>query len=100
VESGVNSPRLKFCVSDAFQFVGIPEGTLDGAKVKKCGGPSCQYTHVSSGSNKTYVHKDVFVGVLAAINRAEAAVKKAWLDAMSEKGGGEKLFKKPYANKA
>ena len=96
----MSSPRLKFCVRDAFQFVGIPEGTLDGTKVKKCGGASCQYTHVSSGSNRMYVHKDVFAGVLAAITRSEATVKKAWVDAMSEKGGGEKLFKKPYANKA
>ena len=100
VESGVNSPKLRFCVRDAFQFVGIPEGTLDGTKVKKCGGASCQYTHVSSGSSRMYSHKDVFAGVFQAINRAEAPVKKAWLDAMSEAGGGEKLFKKPYANKA
>ena len=50
-------------------------------------------------SNKTYVHKDVFAGVLAAINRLEAPVKKAWVDAMSEKGSGEKLFRKPFANK-
>ena len=96
----MNSPRLKFCVRDAFQFVGIPEGTLDGTKVKKCGGASCQYTHVSSGSSRMYSHKDVFAGVFQAINRAEAPVKKAWLEAMSEAGGGEKLFKKPYANKA
>jgi len=74
-------------------------GTLDGTKIKKCGGASCQYTHVSSGSNKTYVHTYVFAGVLAAINRLEAPVKKAWVDAMSEKGSGEKLFRKPFANK-
>ena len=97
VESGVSSPKLKFCVRDAFQFVGIPEG---GSKVKKCGGASFHYTHVSSGSNKMYVHKDVFAGVFAAIHRLEALVKKAWTNAMSEKGGGEKLFKKSYANKA
>ena len=85
---------------DAFQFVGIQEGTLDATKIKKCGGTSCQLTHVSSGSSKTYVHKEVFAGVLAAINRLEAPVKKAEVDAMSEKGRGEKLFRKPFANKA
>ena len=47
-----------------------------------------------------YVHKDVFVGLFAAIHRLEAPVKKAWTDAMLEKGVGEKLFKKPFTNKA
>ena len=89
----MSSPRLRFCVRDAFQFVGIQEGTLEGTKIKKCGGASCQYTHVGSGSNRMYVHKEVFAGVFAAINRSEASVKKAWTDAMSEKGGGEKLFR-------
>jgi len=36
VESVVPSPKLKFCVCDAFQFVGIQEGTLDGTKVRWC----------------------------------------------------------------
>ena len=47
-----------------------------------------------------YVHKEVFAGVCAAIQRLDAPVKKAWTDAMSEKGVGEKLFKKPFTNKA
>jgi len=33
-----------------------------------------------------YVHKEVFAGVYAAIQRLEAPIKKAWTDAMSEKG--------------
>ena len=37
-----------------------------------------------------YVHKEVFAGVYAAIQRLDAPVKKAWTDAMSEKGVGEK----------
>ena len=100
MESGATSSKLRFCVSDAFHFVGIQEGALDVTKIKKCGGASCKFTHVSSGSTKMYVHKEVFAGVCAAIQRLDAPVKKAWTDAMSEKGVGEKLFKKPFTNKA
>ena len=64
--------------------------------LQNCGGDSCQFVHVSAGVQ--YIHKDVFVGVLGAISKMEKKVKTAWLTAMA--GQGEKLFKKPFANKA
>ena len=42
-ESGATSPKLRFCVSDAFDLVGIQKGTLDLTKIKKCGGASCKF---------------------------------------------------------
>jgi hypothetical protein len=85
---------------DAFQFVSIPRGTLDEKTVKQCGGPSCKFVHVSAGyPNTRHVHKDVFVGILSALTRMDKKVKMAWTEAMSGPQG-EKVFKKPFANKA
>ena len=91
------SPPLKFCIADAFQYVGIPvESVLEGNTLQNCGGASCKFVHVSAGFQ--CIHKEVFVGVLGAISKMGKKVKTAWLTAMA--GQGEKLFKKPYANKA
>ena len=91
------SPTLKFCIVDAFQYVGVDvDKVLEGKTLQNCGGDSCKFVHVSAGVQ--YIHKDVFVGVLGAISKMEKKVKTAWLTAMA--GQGEKLFKKPFANKA
>ena len=93
---GVTAP-LKFCIVDAFQFVSIPRGTLDEKTVKQCGGPSCKFVHVSTGyPNTRHVHKDVFVGILSALTRMDKKVKTAAMPGPQ----GEKVFKKPFANKA
>jgi hypothetical protein len=99
-DAGRVTTPLKFCIVDAFQFVSIPRGTLDEKTVKQCGGPSCKFVHVSAGyPNTRHVHKDVFVGILSALTRMDKKVKMAWTEAMSGPQG-EKVFKKPFANKA
>jgi hypothetical protein len=99
-DAGKGPAPPKFCVVDAFQFVSIPKTTLDDKTLKQCGGPTCKFVHVSVGWPHTrYVHKEVFVGVLKALGRMDKKVQTAWTDAMSGPQG-EKVFKKPFANKA
>jgi hypothetical protein len=100
-DAGRVTAPLKFCIVDAFQFVSIPNGTLDEKTMKQCGGPSftrmdkkvkTAWTEAKSG----HIHKDVFVGILSALTRMDKKVKTVWTEAKSGPRG-EKVFKKPYA---
>ena len=58
--TGPTTSTARFCIVDAFQYVGIT-GVLEEKAVKACRGKDCIFTHVSGAPSKTYVHKAVYV---------------------------------------
>ncbi len=83
----------RFCIVDAFQYVGIT-GILEEKAVKACRGKDCIFTHVSGAPSKTYVHKAVFAGIQQALGRRGGPVKDAWAQAM--RGRGKEVFQGPF----
>ena len=51
----------KYCVVDAFKFVGI-KGVFDERSTKLCKTGECKFTHVSEVPPKMYGHRAVFSG--------------------------------------
>ncbi len=66
--AGRTTSTTRFCIVDAFQYVGIT-GVLEDKAVKAGRGKDCIFTHVSGSPSKTYVHKAVFAGIQQALGR-------------------------------
>jgi hypothetical protein len=93
--TGPTSSTTRFCIVDAFQYVGIT-GILEEKAVKACRGKDCIFTHVSGAPSKTYVHKAVFAGIQQALGRHGGPVKDAWAQAM--RGRGKEVFQGPFGS--
>jgi len=91
--SGTDSPKLKFCIVDAFQFLGI-KNALDEKVIKGCTAASCKFLHVSRKAKGHYEHQVVFQSIMTAISRSDGKVKDAWKAAM--RGKGEDMFAPPF----
>jgi hypothetical protein len=97
VKSAPPPSTTKYCVVDAFKFVGI-KGVLDERSTKLCKAGECKFTHVSEVPPKTYGHGAVFSGVNSALSRQSVTVKDAWHGAMQ--GRGRELFHGPFVNES
>jgi hypothetical protein len=93
--TGPTTSTTRFCIVDAFQYVGIT-GILEEKAVKACRGKDCIFTHVSGAPSKTYVHKAVFAGIQQALGRHGGPVKDAWAQAM--RGRGKEVFQGPFGS--
>jgi len=86
------SSTLKFCLVDAFEYLGISD-SLDATTKGRCRGPDCRFTHVSEGATRKYGHVAVSAGITPLISENKAATD-AWVKAM--KGRGREVFHGPY----
>ena len=79
----------KFCLGDAFKYVGISSSLIATAK-GACRGSACTYTHVSAVPARTYGH-------VAVINGIRIALKLHSEPAKAMQGRGRDLFQKPFS---
>jgi hypothetical protein len=82
----------KFCLVDAFEYLGILE-VLDTAVQGRCRGEGCRFTHVSAVPPRKYAHIAVSAGIMPLIDKDKDATA-AWVKAM--KGRGREVFHGPY----